>query len=58
MNRLSSLVDDLLDLVLKHDVTLEMAEDYISKTFPNEVERASLGKRTAESQTEVSLEEK
>lgn len=58
MNRLSSLVDDLLDLVLKHDVTLEMAEDYISKTFPTDAERASLGKRAAESQTEVSLEEK
>jgi hypothetical protein len=35
-----------------------MAEDYISKTFPTDAERASLGKRAAESQTEVSLEEK
>jgi hypothetical protein len=30
-----------------------MLEDYIAKTFPTEVERLSLGKREAQSQTEI-----
>ncbi len=30
-----------------------MLEDYITKTFPTEVERLSLGKREAQSQTEI-----
>ena len=51
LNRLGSLIGDLLDLILEHDVTLQMIEDYIIKTFPPEVERISLGKREAQSQT-------
>ena len=53
LNRLGSLIGDLLDLILKHEVTLPMLEDYIAKTFPTEVERLSLGKREAQSQTEI-----
>ncbi len=46
LNKVGRLVDELLDLVLEHDVTMEMVDHYSAKTFP-------LGKRSADTQTEV-----
>ena len=45
LNKVGRVVDELLDLILEQDVTMEMVENFRAKTFP-------LGKRSADTQTE------